>query len=1457
MHGGQPGMKYNSRAPIIGVFMIITLLVLQGLQLPGLTEERDLDQRSSVQEQHYPTEDAKLALSNINGYFIENNGQIDDPDIYYYHYQESLGIGFLEGAYILTLMDERNLTSVVQVHFQGSNPVIPVGLDPQDHTTNYFLGNDPNSWATDITNFGSVAYHDLYQGIDLKFYFTKDGLKYDWIVGPGADPSSIGMLYEGVKDLYVGSDGTLAISTEVGIITEERPFSYQEVQGTISEVGTSYRVQENNMVSYDLGEYNPNHQLIIDPLVGCTYISGGSELETGNAVKTDAENNIYIVGSTWSKGFPTTPGCYEYDVEVYNIFIMKFDPRLSTLIYSSVIGGDLQDNANDVDVDADGNAYVVGATRSSGFPFTEGAYNTTPPSGSNICFIFKMNPLGNQLIYSTFVPGILGSEILLDSERNVYVAGSNYHNYSSDSFVFKLNADGSDVISSISFGGDQLDMGLELAMDHTGDIYVAGDTLSANFPTTPGCFDETVNGEDIHLPSYKNEIFVTKIKGDLSGIIYSTYIGGTKSDKITGLVVDSQGDAIISGYTISEDYPVTEGCYMKNYTGAGDCIVTKLNHNGSALVYSSYIGSPDGEHEQSQDIGINSKDQAYVYGHTYSHFWPTTVGCWGPYFTGGGRHDLGCCFIDVFEPNGNRSYSTYASGSGEDFSVTITVDSNDNAVTVGKIRLEPCNLPTTHNSYDPLGSMNDAFCLVVNLTVEPSVTIGSILPNPALLGEPVTLTGKVISDSYLSNCVWTMDGVEVYNGTDWEYTTDGLENGTYIVEFRVQNEAGYWSNIASSRLIVHKRPESVIDTVSPNPTLDVHPIKFTGAGIDDGTIEQYSWRIGSEYFNGFYPEFTYSGLTAGLLTVGLRVQDNYGIWSYEATTQVTVVSRVVGEILLISPSPTSDDTNVTFRCGSEDGRETIRVSWISSIDGEFYNGTETEIEVIGFSLGSHEITLRVQDNYGFWSNRTSTWLEVTQRPIAVIENIHPNPALISDTIHFTGAENTNGSIARYLWESSIDGILFNGTESDFQIDTPTQGTHTISHMVQDGLGFWSDPIFMELVVTQRPVAIIDSIGPDVVTSDSHFLFLGNGTDDGTVVSYAWRSSVDGELISCPEVTASFTGLSPAAHIITLKVCDDLGFWSEEVTTSLLVHQRPAVTIVSVNPSITVLSEPIDIIGSAMDDNMIISYRWISDIDGILSEESQFSTPSLSRGEHTITFEVMDEYGSWSPQARTMVIIMERPVSVITNVSHSLAVEGTLISFQGYGSDDGIIRRHIWTSSIDRLLSEEKSFSTSNLTPGNHIVYYRVMDEHGLWSKEKSFSIIIHQRPVADILSVAPQTPSKLDIVTLSGEGTDDGEIVRYIWRSSLDGEIFNGTWEVAICGGLGVGNHTIYFKVQDDHGIWSEEAAISLEVRERRVEVNDEDNEGASSSIFMMTLALLIVLIAMLVVVVLTPNSKF
>ena len=373
-----------------------------------------------------------------------------------------------------------------------------------------------------------------------------------------------------------------------------------------------------------------------------TYL-GGTSADIGLSITVDASGKAYVAGKTMSRDFPVTPGAYDQgfnnpDYE-YDAFVAKIGAAGNSLVYSTFLGGNHSDIARSIVIDGSGSAFVAGETVSPTFPVTPGAYDKSYDNGD--AFVTKFNPSGSALVYSTLLGGNESDHacaIKIDAAGNSFVAGwTTSPNFpvtlgafqksrrgTEDAFVTKLRADGAALLYSTFLGGDDNDRAWGIAADSAGSAYITGETYSPGFPTTRGAIDRTYDGAD--------DVFVTKMNATGTGLIYSTFLGGTGGEVGYSIAVDALGNAYVTGETGSPEFPTTPGAFDRTHNGLPDVFVVNITANGSWLGYSTFIGG--GSWDCGFGITLDESRLTYVAGEAWSVDFPVTPGAFDSNLSG-------------------------------------------------------------------------------------------------------------------------------------------------------------------------------------------------------------------------------------------------------------------------------------------------------------------------------------------------------------------------------------------------------------------------------------------------------------------------------------------------------------------------------------------------------------------------------------------------------------------------------------------------------------------------------------------------------------------------------------------------------------------------------------------------------------------------------------------------------
>jgi hypothetical protein len=596
-----------------------------------------------------------------------------------------------------------------------------VGLDPLRGQVNYFLGNDAAKWHTHISTFAKVEYQNVYPGINLDYYGHRGQLEYDFVVAPGVDPHVIELSFSGADQLTIDGRGDLVLQAGGQDIIQHKPVVYQEVNGSRQEIPSAFVLSTDHspltthQVGFRLGGYDRSRPLVIDPVLSYSTYLGGSDQDIGYGIAADPNTgDALVTGITYSADFPTANAWQPHLGGDYatNAFVTRLSADGSALVYSTYLGGSGGESGTGIAVDpSTGDALITGSTQSTDFP----TVNPLQPNngGGTDAFVARLSADGSKLVYSTYLGGSgydQGYGIAVDpNSGDALITGSTQstdfptvnplqpnNGGGTDAFVARLSADGSTLVYSTYLGGSDADYGGGIAVDpNTGDALVAGVTQSTNFPTANALQPNWHGGTDA---------FVARLSADGSTLVYSTYLGGSGNDSGGGIAVDpNTGDAFVTGETSSTNFP-TANAWQPSYGGGeGDAFVARIKADGSALVYSTYLGGSDTDLGSGIAVDPNTGD-ALVTGLTTSTNFPT-VNPLQP--NNGGGADA---FVARLSADGSALvFSTYLGGSGSEHGHGIGVDANTGDALVTGLTTST-NFPTV-NPLQPTygGGSGDAF----------------------------------------------------------------------------------------------------------------------------------------------------------------------------------------------------------------------------------------------------------------------------------------------------------------------------------------------------------------------------------------------------------------------------------------------------------------------------------------------------------------------------------------------------------------------------------------------------------------------------------------------------------------------------------------------------------------------------------------------------------------------------
>ncbi|HSY73963.1 MAG TPA: SBBP repeat-containing protein, partial [Dongiaceae bacterium] len=591
----------------------------------------------------------------------------------------------------IILRKNESETATVQMRLVGANPSAQIcGDGEMPGKINYLTGNNPAQWRSGVPIFSKVCVGEIYPGINLVYYGKQKRLEYDFNIAPGANPDSILIRFAGADKISINTQGELVLKVGDSEIRQPAPVVYQMAGGEHKEIGGGYKMVDANTITFAVGNYDRALPLIIDPTIAFSTYFGGTAGETAWSVALNpTDNSIYVAGQTFSKRLDTngpafnpfaTDGAYQtsYNGGKYtgDAFVARFDTNGNPM-YLTYLGGAGDNAAYGVAVDTNGDAFVTGFTDAADFPVKNAIPGHTTISGKKDkhvklypadVFVAELDAGGSNLLYSTYLGGESSDAaygIALDSSDNAYITGftfstnfpvqnalqsrlackNTFYN-NANAFVAEITNGGGALVFSTYLGGTNYDIGKSIAVDSSNYIYVAGFTLSTNFPTTNWISGSFTNLLGTNLFSYNGRLlngstnklnfasdaFVTKYFPSGTNYFYSTLLGGTNNDGANSIAVDGSGAAYVTGWTVSTNFPNTIGVIGITNNLTNTVFIT--TNVFLAKITNGIYGTPAGIDYSvvfggnASDIGygvaVDKTGDAFVTGFTDSPDFPTT-----------------------------------------------------------------------------------------------------------------------------------------------------------------------------------------------------------------------------------------------------------------------------------------------------------------------------------------------------------------------------------------------------------------------------------------------------------------------------------------------------------------------------------------------------------------------------------------------------------------------------------------------------------------------------------------------------------------------------------------------------------------------------------------------------------------------------------------------------------------
>ncbi|NEN23666.1 T9SS type B sorting domain-containing protein [Cryomorpha ignava] len=1047
-----------------------------------------------------------FAAANVSAQhrFIENGGQWNHA----VKYRADIPGGkvyFESDRFTFDLYDVETTSAVFSAHSGNPNPMpppeklkchayqmifknasgLPSGEKAFDTDYNFYIGNDPTKWAGNLKAFEAVRYTEIYQGIDLKVY-SNAVLKYDFILKPGASPGLIQIEYAGVKP-KINSAGQLEISTSVGDVLESKPFAYQIINGNITKVECKY-VLSRNILGFELGDYDPSRELIIDPELIFSTFSGSFADNFGYSATYDSQGFLYSGSSAFGTGYPVTIGAYQAtwaggegqgSLTGTDIAITKYSLDGTSLIYSTYLGGAKDDLPHSLIVNDNNELYVYGTSGSANFPTTTNAFQTTfaggtlfVPGGIGVSYqegtdiiVSRLSANGGSLLSSTYLGGQgndginsatslkknyadeMRGEIEIDGDGNIIIGSHTYSDdfpvsesafqtvkdVGQDGILVRMNPDLSEVLAATFFGGDGADAIYSIDATYDRRITVAGGTTSLNLPTSANAFQTEFGGIA--------DGFIAVFNEDMQSLNAMTYYGSSAYDQIYFVERDDVGRPHIYGQTRAPDNTFIDNAdYAIPNSGM---LLSSFSDNLDSRTWSTVFGNGQNIPNLSPTaFSVDICNRIYLSG-------------WGGPLVNGGvggtnglpitsdaiqaTTDNNDFYFMVLE--GDASALTFASFYGGNQSAEHVDGGTSRFDKSGKIYQAACAGCGSHddwpafpsNAYSPTNNSTNCNLGVVKIDFDLPLIFADFEAENFCLPDSIVLenTSTLYSGSN-PNYQWLLpDGTFSFNEN---YTFHPGNSGTFEIALVVTDPDA--CNIS----------DTIVKTVTVYPELEIMiadtltsctSTNFTVTANSQGSASSYQWATDPNFTTTISTDssFTYnpdSDQTIYLLTSNGLCQSVDSIFlSPKPDLQISLSDTLLCAVqeLPISVSLSGNVDAATF-------------DWLP--DDKIISGDSTQNIVLD---ASETVTLTASANTEYGCELTAS-IEITVNPISLETN--------SDTLACLGeplmlSANSNGLAQSFLWSTDSDfGSLLNPSGDSTITVTPTSITYYYIKAVNGG-----------------------------------------------------------------------------------------------------------------------------------------------------------------------------------------------------------------------------------------------------------------------------------------------------------------------------------------------------------------------------------------------------------------------
>jgi len=657
---------------LLALLLIASLLSLVWLASSRSTASKDLTKAESSPTSSVPSKEAvSVKLAGLERGWVRNEGQWDQRALFsapgYFGTTWITKDGEL--LHVAVKKEEcKDKTEkakacpskswVISERWVGGKVQTIKGEEELQTKVSYFIGNDPSKHRSNLPTYRYVSLGEVWSGIEVKLKATQKTVEKLFYVKPGADPSNIVVEVGGAKGLRLSKNGEIIIQTGLGELKLSKPVAWQEKDGKRLPVEVSYKLIGKNRYSFEVAKADPSLPIVIDPILQATYLGGSGSDEAYALAIHPTTGEVYVAGESYSTNFPGTSGGAQASNRGYaDAFVARLNSSLTQILQATYMGGRGRDEAYALAIHpTTGDVYVAGYTLSDDFPRTSG---------------------GAQASYG----GGLG-----------------------DAFVARLNSSLTQILQATYLGGSRLDAAYALAIHPTtGEVYVAGESYSTNFPGTSG-------GAQASNRGYA-DAFVARLNSNLTQILQATYMGGSGYDWAKALAIHpTTGEVYVAGWTGSTYFPGTFGGAQESYGGGlYDAFVARLSADLGTLHRSTYLGGRG--RDEAKALAIHpTTGEVYVAGETSSTDFPRTSG--GAQASNRGWNDA---FVARLNSNLTQILqATYLGGSYPDVAYALAIHPTTGEVYVAGYTFSDDFSGTSGGAQASYGGLGDAFVARLN-----------------------------------------------------------------------------------------------------------------------------------------------------------------------------------------------------------------------------------------------------------------------------------------------------------------------------------------------------------------------------------------------------------------------------------------------------------------------------------------------------------------------------------------------------------------------------------------------------------------------------------------------------------------------------------------------------------------------------------------------------------------------